>query len=115
MNAQLELFFVPSAKSWTQEDYWASLGYDGPEPGRFCSIDRIIVELEGGGSIYAYMEQCRLIEKRPDGRWLAVIEMGIVHGAPWGKDGTLVILSVDEIWPPMRRPTERRNDIKIGI
>jgi len=105
MFSQLDLFEVPEKTRipWTNKHYWTSLGWDGPTPGGHCDITgSIIVELESGGSIYAYMEQCRLIEKRQDGKWLAVIDMGIVHGHPWGKDGTRVILPEEQIWPPMR-------------
>jgi len=111
LTAQLELEFASPAYAWTREQYWSSLGYDGPVPGRYCNIEPLIAELEAGGTIYAYMEQCRLVEKRPDGRWLAVIDMGITNRAKWCKDGTRILLSEDEIWPPMRQPIENRNDL----
>lgn len=113
LNGQLDLFEAAPrvVRQWTRAEHWDSLGYDGPASGRLCDIDTLCVDLESGGSIYAYMEQCRLIEHRPDGKWLAVIEMGTTHGTPWGKDGTRVLLSEDDIWPPMRQPIERRNDL----
>jgi len=53
--------------------------------------------------LYCYTEECRLIEQRADGKWLAVIEMGEVHGKPWHKDGTRLLLGERDIWPPVRR------------
>jgi hypothetical protein len=54
------------------------------------------------------MEQCRLLEQRPDGSWLAMIEMGEVHGRPWHKDGKRLILEDADIWPPTRELWKRR-------
>lgn len=77
--------------------------WDGPAVGELCDVCELIAQQEDGGTIYAYMEQCRLLEERPDGTWLAVIEMGIVHGKPWYKDGTRLILGDLDIWPPVRQ------------
>jgi hypothetical protein len=113
--AQLDLFaetqFGAQAREITRSEQWAQLGYDGPAPGRLCDIDSCIADLEKGGVIYSIFEQCRLIERRPDGRWLAEIAMGEVHGKQWSKDGTRVLLAEDDIWPPMRLPEDQRNDI----
>ena len=89
---------------WTREQHWASLGYNGPAPGRYCDINPLCVELEAGGSIYAYMEQCCLVEKRPDGKWIGVIEMGMVWGHTWAKDGTRVILDENDISEARDKP-----------
>ena len=112
---QLELDILPKAVIWTRQQHWDSLGYEGPAPGRYCDIHTLIVPLETGGTIYAYTEQCKLIEKRDDGRWVAEIAMGIVHGHKWSKDGTRVLLSEDEIWPPMKLPNDKRSEIHEGV
>lgn len=112
MTEQLELDLFPVQEQVSRKEYWGWLGYEGPAPGRYCDIDSLCVEHESGELIYSYMEQCRLIEKRQDGRWLAIIEMGEVHGEKWFKDGTRVLLREDDIWPPMRLPTEKRNEVK---
>lgn len=85
-------------------------GWEGPEVGKPCDINSCGVKLaepdpekyNGSETIYAYMERCILLEERPDGYWLAEISMGIVHGKPWYKDGTKVLLSINDIWPPTR-------------
>ena len=109
MNAQLSFEF--DILTWDLKKHWETLGFDGPAPGRYCDINPLCVELETGGSIYAYMEQCRLIEKRPDGKWLAVIDMVTIHGVAWFKNRTRVILKEEDMWPPMRQPIENRNDV----
>lgn len=117
VNAQLDLFsevpdtFGARIREPSRAAQWKMVGYDGPAPGRYCDIDDCLADLENGGKIYSIFEQCRLIERRPDGRWLAVIEMGLVHGAQWSKDGTRVLLDEDNIWAPMRLPYERRNEV----
>lgn len=73
----------------------------GPSVGQPCTIDTCCVTLEAGGSMYAYMERCMLLEELPDGRWLAEIAMGNVWDKPWPKDGTRVFLSICDIWPPV--------------
>lgn len=74
----------------------------GPAAGELCDVAGCTVRKEDGTTIYAYTEQCRLLEQRPDGSWLAVIEMGTVHGKPWPGDGTRLILEDTNIWPPTR-------------
>jgi len=98
---QGELF----SQEFTQKDYWkACWDWDGPVAGGFCEVDCCIADLaDGSGSLYCYMEQCRVLEERTDGRYLVEIAMGTVHGKPWGKDGTKLILSIDEIWAPTRQ------------
>lgn len=76
--------------------------WEGPRVGGYCEVDEICATKEEGGQIYCYTELCRLLEERPDGSWLAVIEMGEVHGKPWDKDGTRLILPITNIWPPVR-------------
>lgn len=86
-----------------QRDCWRGFwGWDGPTVGGLCDVNTPIVETAEGDRLYCYMEQCRLIEQRADGRWLAEIEMGEVHGKPWWKDGRRVLLGVCDIWPPVR-------------
>jgi len=77
---------------------WHAWGWSGPEVGGLCEIDLPIVDTPEGGSLYCYTEQARLIEQRPDGRWLAVIEMG----DGWHKDGRQVLLERDRIGPPRK-------------
>jgi hypothetical protein len=89
-----------AAAEQSQRDSWRYCwNWSGPKVGEPCSIDSCVVEQEDGTPIYAYMERCMMIEQRPDGRWLAEIAMGEVHGKPWPKDGTRVVLSVCDIWP----------------
>jgi len=82
--------------------------WDGPTPGGYCEIDNCVVNRADGGTIYAYMERCRLIEKQSTGLWIAEIAMGVRdwkgNGQPyqWEKDGTRVLLSILDIWPPTR-------------
>lgn len=82
--------------------------WEGPTVGGLCEVANCIAQKEDGSSLYAYMEQCRLIERRPDGTWLAVIEMGEVWGKPWSKDGTRLVLEETDIWPPTKRLWEAR-------
>ena len=77
--------------------------WEGPRVGGLCEVAQPVVRTEDGQTTYAYSEQCRLIERRPDGTWLAVIEMGEVHGKPWWKDGTRLILEEVEIWAPVQQ------------
>jgi hypothetical protein len=86
--------------------------WDGPTVGGFCQVNQCIAKLyepihdpkhrDVQFTIYAYMERCRLLKQLESGEWLAVIEMGIVHGKPWHKDGTLVVLDDLNIWPPVQ-------------
>ena len=83
-------------------------GWEGPKAGEHCEIDSCVVPTETGGTVYAYMEQVRLIEERADGTWLAEIDMGVKrwwgNKQPfrWPKDGTRVVLGIRDIWPPTR-------------
>lgn len=106
MNAQLDMFAptpptVESREDQQRNSWLVCWGWDGPVAGEMCTIDGVIVERAAGGRIYAYMEKARLIELRSDGKWLAEIAMGDVHGQPWRKDGTRVLLGICDIWPPM--------------
>jgi hypothetical protein len=114
MPLQLDIFELPpptlaekrALQEAQQRQSWKLFwDWDGPTVGGFCTIQSCHAKLEGGGEIYAYTELCRLIEERPDGTWLAVIEMGErdwygkgVHR--WSKDGTRVILGALDIWAP---------------
>lgn len=77
--------------------------WDGPEVGGLCSVAGCIAQKEDGSPLYCYTETCRLLELRPDGSWLAVIEMGEVWGKPWPWDGTRLILEETDIWAPTRQ------------
>jgi len=92
-----------------QKHLWkACWDWDGPEAGKHCDIDSCVVRKENGETVYAYMEQAKLIEERPDGTWLAVIDMGVdnwwgsENPFTWPHDGTRVILEIGDIWPPTR-------------
>ena len=75
---------------------WATWGWEGPTVGGACEIDIPVAETEEGGSLYCYCERARLIEQRPDGRWLAAIEMP----GDWCKNGRRVLLERYYIGPP---------------
>lgn len=91
-------------KAW--KDCW---NWDGPKVGGSCEINSCGgTELEGGGTTYAYMENCTILEELPDNRWLCCIAMGLVDGKPWRKNGTRVILGIRDIWPPTRIIREKR-------
>ncbi len=118
MSIQLDLF-APTPKpprdriaehirSW--EVCWPE--WDGPRVGGYCEVHTIGAQIEGGGYTYCYMELCRLLQERPDGSWLAVIEMGEIRGEPWIKDGTRLILPIDSIWPPVRLLRQARDKIE---
>ncbi|APG24091.1 hypothetical protein [Syntrophotalea acetylenica] len=82
-------------------------GWDGPAVGGYCEVNQLCADLAtpaaGGPScIYAYMERCKILQQLDDDHWLCEIAMGIVHGQPWDKDGTRVILDTLNIWPPTR-------------
>ena len=101
MTSQLDLFAEPLKPP----EYWWGIcwGWDGPEVGGLCEVNSICARLaDGSGSIYCYTEQCRILEALSNDEWLVEIAMGEVHGAPWAKDGTRLILAKDEIWPPTR-------------
>jgi hypothetical protein len=116
MNAEQLNLFADTRQRDALESHKESWRYcwnwDGPEVGGYCQLDVICATLETpyahpdtGALItqtYAYMERCRLIEKRADGKWLAVIDMGIVHGEPWYKNGTRIIMDELEVWPSVR-------------
>ena len=88
-------------------------GWDGPQIGQPCEIDSCVVPKENGESLYCYMERCIVLEQLKDGRYLAEIAMGIVHGQPWSKDGTRVVLGVRDIWPPTRDIRGQRERSKL--
>ena len=92
-------------RSWRVCWDWA-----GPTVGQPCTIDTITVEREAGGSMYAYMERCLILEARSDGRWLGEIAMGNVWGKPWPKDGTRIFLSTCDIWPPVSDLQKARDE-----
>lgn len=107
MTGQLELFAPPQP---SRRDFWRICwDWDGPEVGGFCEVGSICGELaDGSGTLYCYMEQCRVLEALPDGRWLVEIAMGEVWGKPWSKDGTRLVLAEDEIWAPTRMLRKER-------
>lgn len=95
--------FAESKALVTHKRHWqVCWNWAGPEVGGFCEVNTPIVDTDDGKQLYAYMERCRLLELRPDGRWLVEIAMGEVHGEPWYKDGTRLLLRVLDIWPPTR-------------
>jgi hypothetical protein len=108
MTSQLGLF---CRQQFTMRDRWRYCwNWDGPEVGGYCEVGQICAELESspGQTVYCYMEQCKIIGLRNDGRWLVEIDMGLVHGNPWPKDGTRLVLSEDEIWAPTRKLRAQR-------
>lgn len=108
MSVQLELFPEPPH---SPRRYWHfAWDWDGPEVGGFCEVADCGSRLADGSGrhYYAYMEQCRVLEQLPGGEWLVEIAMGEVHGHPWSKDGTKLILGEDEINPPTRMLREQR-------
>lgn len=82
---------------------WAIWGWPGPAVGGLCEIDIPIPLTPSGRGLYCYGEQARLVKQHPDGTWMARIEMGVVDGKPWSKDGRLVVLERYYIGPPRRR------------
>jgi hypothetical protein len=70
--------------------------------GDLVNTNGICGTLEDGSKFYCYMETIRLVEERGDGRWIGVIDMGLVHGKPWCKDGTRMVLTVDGMEPARR-------------
>jgi hypothetical protein len=90
-----------AAEQAQRKSWMTCWNWPGPAVGQPCSIDTCVVDREEGGSIYAYMERCVMLELRADGRWLAEIAMGDVDGKPWYKNGMRVLLSVCDIWPPV--------------
>jgi hypothetical protein len=96
MIDQLDLFSEPAVAA-EPNPIW--------KPGDYCDFTgSIFIDLEAGGGMYAYDERCRLIEKRPDGKWIGVIEMVMVWGHPWAKDGTRVILDENDISEALDKP-----------
>lgn len=77
--------------------------WDGPEVGGLCEVSQCVATKEDGAMTYAYMQQCRLLNLREDGTWLAVIEMDDIDGKPWSKNGVRLILEDTDIWPPTRQ------------
>ena len=100
------------AEASHRESWRLCWGWGGPIAGELCEVNRCVVQREAGGTVYAYMEQCRLIEQRPNGQWLAVIEMGEVWGKPWWKDGARLLLGVLDIWPPTKWIRQQRDEAK---
>lgn len=98
---QEELQFV-AAPVW--EFPWSYAFDFRPEVGAFCQVDTTLARKQGGGTQYAYMERCRIIEALPGGEWLAEIAMGFASWCDqgmkrWPKDGMRLILSIEEMWP----------------
>lgn len=114
VNDQLELF---APRRYTIEEQWrACWGWDGPEVGGFCEVDAIAPQrADGAGSLYCYMEQCRVLEVLPGGRYIVEIAMGEVWGKPWPKDGTRLILEKNEVWAPTRAIRKAREESTDGI
>lgn len=91
----------------TMEDWavcWPE--WEGPKAGGFCSVHEICAELlESGEQAYHYAARVRLIELRPDGKWIGKIEYPEqkLRVCPWmNKDqGRLLLLPVWNIWPPV--------------
>jgi hypothetical protein len=114
MPVQLDIFTAPpptlaeykAQQEAKQRESWKSCwDWGGPVVGGYCTIQTCRTTLEAGGVTGAYTELCRLLEERPDGSWLAVIEMGEFEWCggkrgPWHKDGTRVILGITDIWAP---------------
>ena len=101
-----------------QRSAWRNCwGWEGPKAGEYCEIDSCVVPTEHGGTVYAYMEQVRLIDERADGTWLAEIEMGVANWwdsktpFKWPHDGTRVILRICDIWPHVRELRKKRADL----
>ena len=101
-----------------QKELWRLCwDWDGPKAGEHCEIDTRVVSKEDGGTVYVYMEQAKLIEERPDGTWLAEIDMGVANWwdsktpFKWPHDGTRVILRICDIWPPVRELRKKRADL----
>ena len=96
MTEQLDLFNEP-AVAVEEKSLWKA--------GDYCDFTGgIFIDIEAGGGMYAYDERCRLVEKRPDGKWIGVIEMGMVWGHTWAKDGTRVILDENDISEARDKP-----------
>jgi hypothetical protein len=77
-------------------------GWAGPRVGEYCEVNNLLADLaDGTGTIYCYMERCRIIEALPGEQWLAEIDMGEFEPR-WGKNGTKLILPKDNIWPSVR-------------
>jgi hypothetical protein len=74
-----------------------------PSVGDYVTTAGICGTLEDGSRLYCYTERVRLVEQRTDGKWIGVIDMGMVHGRPWGKDGTRLVMGLDEMQPEYRR------------
>jgi hypothetical protein len=77
-------------------------GWEGPKVGGFCQVDTCSVPMAGGGETYAYGDRCVLLEELPDGRWLAEIRAWVrsPDQKPYWKNGTRLILGIEDIWPP---------------
>lgn len=88
--------------------WWTHRGWKGPIAGQMCTIEVCLPDLEVPyiedndsvgplfrDCVYATMEQCNLLEKRIDGRWLAVIKSS-------SKDinGVRILLDEWEMGPP---------------
>jgi hypothetical protein len=100
---QLDLFTKEITRSSVDaahiESWETCWGWDGPKVNGFCEVNTPIVEKADGGKIYCYMERCRLIDIRDDGKWLTEIEMPEINGKHWSKNGTKLILGITDIWP----------------
>lgn len=90
--------------------------WHGPASGvRFQMHTICATRADNGTPIYCYLERCRLVHRREDGRWLAVIEMGTVHGRPWFKDGTEIVVGELDMWPmPALEPEHAHDEASIS-
>ena len=77
---------------------WDTWGWAGPSEGGECEIDTPIVPTEEGGMLYCYCERARLVAQRPDGKWIAIIDMP----GDWHKNGRRLVLDRYDIGPPRR-------------
>ncbi len=100
MSDQLDLFLEKKPPEYWWKACW---DWDGPVVGGYCEINTPIVRKENGETLYCYMEQCRVLEIRADGKVLAEIAMDDQDGKPWPKNGTRLLLTRDDIWPPTRQ------------
>jgi hypothetical protein len=103
MTEQLDLFADIEADERRDETIRSNWRGRVPAIGDYVNTVGICGTLEDGTSIYCYMERIRLVELRADGKWVGVIDMGLVHGQPWGKDGTRIVMGLEDMRPDYRR------------
>jgi hypothetical protein len=73
-----------------------------PAVGDYVNTNGICGTLEDGSTLYCYTERVRLVEQRHDGKWIGVIDMGLVWGKPWCKDGTRLVMGLEDMQPDYR-------------